>query len=293
MLKGQIRSPPPRWFGLGTFPRPTERGGLPLSLISFEEPLCLGIPQTILCLMDSTPFFPDRLLQWANIVYMVAVAVIAVATFAIYHLSARVTAARDRELQQHQSESELKIAAAQAEAAEAMKIAESERLVRAELESQITVAEARAAEANAVASKAQLELANLKKPRTIAPDDQQKIIAALKVYAGQKFSFSVFRDPEALALLRTLDVVLKSAGWIRLPSQIGDIVVDVAGNTAGGSHDSGVTAFVGPDNSDAEAALLTLSRVLSVAGIPCQPNRTDQLRGKTPKAIVINVGKKP
>ena len=78
-----------------------------------------------------------------------------------------------------------------------------------------------------------------------------------------------------------------------MPSQIGAVVVDAAGNTAGTSHDSGVTAFVGPDNRDAEAALLTLSRALTVAGIPCQSSRTEQLRDKTPKAIIINVGKKP
>ncbi len=187
----------------------------------------------------------------------------------------------------------IKITAAQAEAAEAMGIAESERLARAELESQVATAEARAAEANAVASQARLELAKLKEPRTIAPEDQEKIIATLKGFAGQNFGFAVFPDPEPLALLRTLDTMLKSARWLRVPSQIGDIIIDAAGNTAGTSHDSGVTAFVGPDNRDAEAALLTLSRALTATGIPCQSSRTEQLRDKTPKAIIINVGKKP
>ena len=87
--------------------------------------------------------------------------------------------------------------------------------------------------------------------------------------------------------------MLKSAGWLRVPSQIGAIVVDAAGKTVGTSHDSGVTAFIGPDNPDARAALLALSRALTIAGIPCQPSRTEQLRDKTPKAILINVGKKP
>ena len=233
----------------------------------------------------------DKLLQWANVAYIVCVATAAVATLAIYHLSARVNAAKDRELETYRTESTIKITVAQAEAAEAMKIAESERLARAELESQVAAAEARAAEANAVASQARLELAKLKEPRTIAPEDQEKIVAALKEFAGQTFGFSVFPDPEPLALLRALDAVLTSAGWLRVPSQIGAIVVDAAGNTAGTSHDSGVTAFVGPDNRDAEAALLILSKALTVAGIPCQSRRTDQLRDK--KAIVINVGKKP
>ena len=243
--------------------------------------------------MDSAPLSLERLLQWANVAYIVSVVIAAAATFAIYHLSARVTAAKDRELEEYRTESTIKITAAQAEAAEAMKIAESERLARAELESQVAVAEVRTAEANAIASQAQLELAKLKLPRTIAPEDQEEIIAALKEFAGQNFSFSVFGDPESLALLRVLDFMLKSAGWLRVPSQIGVIVVEAAGNTAGTSHNSGVAAFVGPDNRNAEPALLTLSKALTDAGIPCRPSRTEQLRDKTPKAIVVNVGKKP
>ena len=235
----------------------------------------------------------DKVLQWANIVYIACVALTAAAIFAVYLLSGRVNAAKDRELKKYQTESQVNITAAQAEAAEAMKIAESERLARAELESQVAVAEARAAEANAVASQAQLELVKLKEPRTIAPEDQEKIIAALKKFAGQNFGFSVYGDPESLSLLRAIDAMLKSAGWLRVRSQIGMIVVDAAGNTAGTSHDSGVTAFFGPDNRDAEAAVLAVCRALAGAGIPCQPSRTEQLRGKTPKAIVINVGKKP
>ena len=84
----------------------------------------------------------DKLLQWASIAYIVCVAIAAVATLAIYHLSARVNAAKDRELEKYRTESTIKITAAQAEAAEAMKIAESERLGRAELESQVAVADA-------------------------------------------------------------------------------------------------------------------------------------------------------
>ena len=75
----------------------------------------------------------DKLLQWANIVYVASVLIAAAASFAVYRLSARVNVAKDRELKQYQTESQINITAAQAEAAEAMKIAESERLARAEL----------------------------------------------------------------------------------------------------------------------------------------------------------------
>ena len=203
--------------------------------------------------MDSMTFPPDRLLQWANVVYLVSLATAVVASVAICQLSARVTAAKDRELEEYRTESTIKITAAQA----------------------------------------QLELANLKRPRTIAPEDQEKIITVLKEFEGQEFSFSVFGDPESLALLRVLDVMLRSAGWLRVPSQIGAIVVDVAGNTAGTSHDSGVAAFIGPDYPNAQPALLALSKALTDAGIPCLAYQTEQLRDKTPKAIVINVGEKP
>jgi len=158
---------------------------------------------------------------------------------------------------------------------------------------QIAAAEARADEANAVASQARRELAELAEPRTIAPDDQERIVADLNQFSGQHFGFSVFADPESLSLLQVLDATLKSAGWVRVPSQVGAIVVDAAGDTAGTSHDSGVGAFIGPDNAESEPVLLALSKALTEAGIPCQPSHTEQLRGKTPKAIVINVGKKP
>ena len=138
-----------------------------------------------------------------------------------------------------------------------------------------------------------LELARLQEPRGIAPENQEEMIAALRAFRGQKFSFTVFPDPEPLALVRVLEAVLTAAGWDRVRSQIGDIAIDAGGNTAGSAHDTGVTVFIGPDNRDAEAALVALSTALTAAGIPCQPKRTEQLRDKTPKAILINVGKKP
>lgn len=235
----------------------------------------------------------DKLLHSAQLLYIGSAVIAAVAAGAIYYLSARVNAAKDRELEQYRTEASVQIATAQAEAAEAMKIVESERLARADLEAQVSAAEARAAEANAAAAQAQLDLAKLTQPRTIAPEDQEGIIAALKGFAGQNFGFSVFRDPEPLALLRVLNAVLTSAGWVRVPSQVGAIVVEAAGNTAGTSSDSGVSAFIGPDNPEAEPVLLALCGALTKAGVSCQPSRTEQLRDKVPKAIIINVGKKP
>ena len=236
----------------------------------------------------------EKWLQWAKVAYMVSVGVAAAATFAIYHLSAWVTADKERELEKYQNESQIQIADAEAAAAKAMKIAESERLARAKLESQIAGAEERAAEANAVASKAQLELARLKKPRTIAPEDQDRIIAELTKFTGQNFSVSVFQDPEALALLRVLDAMLKSAGWIKVRFPIRTVTIKVAGITAAPSFASGVGATIGRDDRASVAAILALSEALSRAGIPCRRMlHAPELQDKTPNTILIYVGKKP
>ena len=122
----------------------------------------------------------------------------AVAAFAIFHLSARVNAAKDRELETYRTESTIKITVAQAEAAEAIKIAESERFARAELESQVAAAEVRAAEANAVASQARLELAKLKEPRTIAPEDSREDRRRTEGVRGTDFRLLCVSRPGAV-----------------------------------------------------------------------------------------------
>ena len=157
----------------------------------------------------------DRLLHWANVGYIGVLVIAAALTFVIYLLSKQVTDAKDRQLRQYRTESEVNIAAAQAESAKAIQIVETEKRARAELESQVAAAEARAAEANLVASKAQLELAKLKAPRTVAPEDQAKMIADLKAFTGQKYSAAVFQDPEALALLRFLKRCLDRPDGLR------------------------------------------------------------------------------
>ena len=216
--------------------------------------------------MDSIPLtLLERLLQWANMAYLLSLVFVVVTTFAVYYLSGRVTAAKDRELEEYRTESTVKISAA----------------------------EARAAEANAAASDAQLELAKLKQPRTIAPEDQEQIIAVLKPFAGQNFSFAVFEDPESFAFVRLIDNMLKSAGWLRVPAQLGVILHEVAGSTAGTTVHPGVGAYVGPDNLIAAPALATLSKGLNDAGISCRKGLSDDLIDKTPQAILIVVGKKP
>ena len=168
-----------------------------------------------------------------------------------------------------------------------------ETALRAENEAIIEATRERAALAEQRAAEANLELAKLKQPRTLLPEQQENITSVMKFFGGQRFAFCVFSDPESLDLARTLDAILKSAEWIRIESQIGAVVVDVAGVTAGITYDPGVRVFIAPDDSGATNALAALAGVLTHHGIPCSPHFLMELTGKTPKAITISVGKKP
>ena len=105
------------------------------------------------------------------------------------------------------------------------------KIAQRRLELDLSQQEERTAKAQKDAADAALALAKFKEPRTIPPEDQQKLIAALKPFAGEKFALAVFPDPEPLALARTLDTLLKSAGWQRVPAQIqrdGGVLVSIA-----------------------------------------------------------------
>lgn len=175
---------------------------------------------------------------------------------------------------------------------EAHRIESRNQIARADARS--AEANARAEEAEAVASQARLELAKLIEPRTITSDGQDEIVASVKQFAGQRFGFTVYPDSESQSLLRVLDDTLKSAGWMRVSSQTGrGISVTVAGDTAGVSTNSGVFLAIGEDNGSAGPALAALTTVLRAVGIPCRKGLAPHLQGTTPKAILIDVGKKP
>jgi hypothetical protein len=122
------------------------------------------------------------------------------------------------------------------------------------------------------------------------------MISALKPFAGQCFAFAVFPDPEPLGLLRVLNELLKSAGWKRVPSQIqreDGVLIEAAGESAASISDSGIDAYLAPDDGKSVPAQIAFCSALMNAEIPCGRHRTPQLAGKTPVAITISVGKKP
>ena len=152
------------------------------------------------------------------------------------------------------------------------------------------------ASAERAASDAALALAEFKQPRSISPEQQAKIVAALKPLAGQNFSCAVFPDPEPIALLIVLDAILRTAGWKRVPSQIdreGGVLMNVAGETAATVFDSGIDAYIAPQDMESVPTQSAFCSALMAAAIPCRTHRTPQLAGKTPRAITISVGKKP
>jgi hypothetical protein len=176
------------------------------------------------------------------------------------------------------------------------KSASDAQTAQEQVEKQLEAQKELTARAQKEASDAALALAQFKEPRTIPPDRQDAFIAALKPFAGQNFAFAVFPDPEPLALTRTLDVLLKSSGWQRVPSQIQrkeGVLLEVAGESAASVFDSGIDAYVAPDDAESLQAQTALCRSLINAGIPCEIHRTPQLNGKSPRAITISVGKKP
>jgi ubiquinone biosynthesis protein UbiJ len=112
------------------------------------------------------------------------------------------------------------------------------------------------------------------------------------LFAGQKFSFNVFSDPESINLVQLIDATLKSAGWVRIGSQVGDIVVNVAGETAGTAHGSGVQIGIKRESSrEMQALAVRLAQALTSEELSAIPQLIAEL--KFDDAININVGKKP
>jgi hypothetical protein len=164
------------------------------------------------------------------------------------------------------------------------------------VETELAKQRERTAKAEKDASDAALALAQFKQPRILSPQQQASLITDAKSFTGQNFAFAVFPDPEPQSLTRVIDGLLKSAGWKRVPSQIqrqGGVLMDIAGETAAQISDSGVDAYIAPDDQGSVAAQHALCSALTAAGIHCETHRTPQLEGKMPRAITISIGKKP
>lgn len=203
----------------------------------------------------------EKWLHWLQISYITSLSITFILTVVIYPLSKRVSDDKDKQ-----------IAAIQGRAVEN---------------------EARAEEARAAAAQAQLELAQFKAPRTITPDQRTAIIQAVHGFSGQRYAFTSSLGAEAQDYLLQLDRVLREAGWVRVASQLGAIEVMVGGMSVGQTSGSrGVRVVIGEDNHESAPALAALAEALNDVGIVCGKAIAPGLKGKTPKAITINVGEK-
>ena len=211
-----------------------------------------------------------KILWWSNIVYIVLVALGAVA---LTQLTTLVNAAKDRELARFRTEAETKIEQSRRDAAEA----------------------------NARAEEAQLELARITEPRTISPEAQQTLIDRLKPFAGQRYDLTVFADSESQKLLWSIYRTLNEAGWVYTNAHTsvlerGMSVRITRDLTVRASVDAGIRASMQSDlrnDSSTAIALAALKFSMEEAGLEFPAGFRHEPKENVPDdLIVIAVGEK-
>jgi hypothetical protein len=155
-------------------------------------------------------------------------------------------------------------------------------------ETETARAKADAAKADAHAAEVNLELAKLKAPRTLGGEQQQRLVSQLRPFSGQTFSFTVVPDTEPLALMSMIRTVLVSSGWVRVPSQLGDIEVDGAGVAYGPAVEIQMPPI---GNANAWERAKFLSAALTAEGVIATAKLNPAL--KDDQAINVMVGRKP
>jgi len=163
-------------------------------------------------------------------------------------------------------------------------------------EADTATANARAAEAEQRASEANLELARMKAPRTLRPEQQQRVIAILKPFAGTQFDIGLVEgDAEAAEFMTLCEAVLQAAGWKQTDWVGGDIVMTRAGKpTAGLVTTTNVAIAVHPETeSTLGNAAATLSAALSLEGIAARTGTSGAgFLNRNVGAVHILVGRK-
>jgi hypothetical protein len=133
----------------------------------------------------------------------------------------------------------------------------------------IADANARAAEANQRAAALNLEIVRLKTPRRLSPEQQQRMAATLKRFAGQKFSLTVGQEPEQLNLLADVKATLLSSGWVQVPpTGFGDIMI---GDAALGFGTGVIGRFAPATNANIREIAQTLADALNAEDIASKP----------------------
>jgi hypothetical protein len=135
------------------------------------------------------------------------------------------------------------LALAEQHSAEANAKAEGFRLDIAKSNEAAVQAQAQVAGAMAEAAKANLELERIKAPRTLR--DIEALTESLKRYKGTEYTFSsVFGDEESITLLKQLDELLTSCGWVRIKPPHGFPAINIYGSEQDFAVASGLTSRV-------------------------------------------------
>jgi hypothetical protein len=161
---------------------------------------------------------------------------------------------------------------------------------------QAAEAESHLADALQRAANAELAIAKIKQPRTLNPEQQQRVGTSLLRFAGQNFSFLVFNDPESFQLLTDINAALKIAKWNVTPSPPGlgsGFGYSSAAGTVSSVNTIGLKVYIASDDPASEPAMLAFANAVISEGIPCQALRADDLKDRVlARKIIIVVGQK-
>ena len=152
------------------------------------------------------------------------------------------------------------------------------------------------AEANARALEAQLALEKFKAPRRLSSEQQSRIVDKIRVFSGQRFDMAVNSgDPEAGALLDTIETILTRAGWEQVDWRGGDIVFARSQRRVVGMISMvGVFAQMEKDKASAfEVAAVILMGSLNIEGIESKAEAGAVTVAENKDVMHIMVGKKP
>ncbi|MBK5291294.1 MAG: hypothetical protein JJE04_06430 [Acidobacteriia bacterium] len=169
----------------------------------------------------------EKLFVWANYVYIVSVVLAAVASFAIYRLSATINAAKDRELTRFQVDAQTRISKAQVDAEQARvdtatALVEQEKLRTENLNLAVLLEKER---------QARLELERQIQPRRIGPEHQTLFFRLLSPFKGQSIEVVYLSvSGEVVTFAKELNAVLLASGWRSRAIPI----MNVAGNIPSG-----------------------------------------------------------
>jgi hypothetical protein len=74
-------------------------------------------------------------------------------------------------------------------------------------------------------AEANLQLERLKTPRSLSPEQQQRMVMKLKPLRGQKFSLAYSGEPEQFDLLASIKSVLLASNWVEMPPRFSAITL--------------------------------------------------------------------